>query len=72
MNTKLNFETLSAKTKKNAFKHATKFTLFPIYSEDQILSNYSQSGSPEKVNGLQIPKYPFLIKNPENCTYYWY
>ena len=40
----------------------SKFTLFPIYSEDQILSNYSQSGSPEKVNGLQILKYPFLIK----------
>ena len=50
----------------------SKFTLFPIYSEDQILSNYSKSGSPEKVNGLQIPEYPFLIKNPENCTYYWY
>ena len=39
----------------------SKFTLFPIYSEDTFLTTYIQIGFPVKGNCLQIPKMTTLL-----------
>ena len=45
----------------NSLPLSSKFTLFPINSEDKILSKYSQVESHMKGNGLQLPKMTTIL-----------